>query len=107
MLAVEGDALVSYRVMIDASHDNSGKDPLRQPAVLADVAEQLRQGQTHILGVMLESHLREGRQELVDKATLTYGQSITDGCIGFESTSEVVESFADAARSVIALRATA
>jgi 3-deoxy-7-phosphoheptulonate synthase len=56
---------------------------------------------------MLESHLREGRQELVDKEKLNYGQSITDGCIGFESTCEVVEQFADAARSVIGLRATA
>ncbi|RYZ09684.1 MAG: 3-deoxy-7-phosphoheptulonate synthase [Myxococcales bacterium] len=100
-------AKVSPRVMIDASHDNSGKDPLRQPAVLADVGEQLRRGQEHILGVMLESHLREGRQELVDKNQLTYGQSVTDGCIGFESTCEVVESFAEAARSVITLRATA
>ncbi len=100
-------AKVNPGVMIDASHDNSGKDPLRQPAVLADVAEQLRQGQRHILGVMLESHLLEGRQELVDKSTLTYGQSITDGCIGFDSTSAVVESFADAVRAANALRATA
>lgn len=100
-------AKVSPKVMIDASHDNSGKDPLRQPAVIADVAEQLRQGQPHILGVMLESHLREGRQELVDKSLLTYGQSITDGCIGFDSTEDVVEGFAEAARSVIGLRATA
>lgn len=100
-------AKVSARVMIDASHDNSGKDPLRQPAVIADVAEQLSQGQEHILGVMLESHLREGRQELVDKAKLNYGQSITDGCIGFESTCDVLESFAEAVRSAGALRATA
>jgi 3-deoxy-7-phosphoheptulonate synthase len=100
-------AKVSARVMIDASHDNSSKDPLRQPAVIADVAEQLRQGQEHILGVMIESHLREGRQELVDKTKLTYGQSITDGCIAFESTCEVVEGFAEATRSVIGLRETA
>jgi 3-deoxy-7-phosphoheptulonate synthase len=100
-------ARVNPRVMIDASHDNSGKDPLRQPAVIADVAEQLGQGQEHILGVMLESHLREGRQELVDKAKLTYGQSITDGCIGFDATCEVVESFAEAVRAAGTLRATA
>jgi 3-deoxy-7-phosphoheptulonate synthase len=100
-------AKVSPRVMIDASHDNSGKDPLRQPAVLADVGAQLRSGEQHILGVMLESHLREGRQELVDKATLTYGQSITDGCIGFDATTEVLESFAHDVRAGNSQRATA
>jgi len=100
-------ALVNPGVMIDASHDNSGKDPFQQPAVLADVGAQLRAGQPHIIGVMLESHLHEGRQELVDKATLDYGQSITDGCIGFESTREVLETFADSVRSAASLRATA
>jgi 3-deoxy-7-phosphoheptulonate synthase len=100
-------ARVNAGVMIDASHDNSGKDPLRQPAVLADVGAQLRAGQEHILGVMLESHLHEGRQELVDKTTLSYGQSITDGCIGFDSTAEVLQSFADSVRAASSLRATA
>jgi 3-deoxy-7-phosphoheptulonate synthase len=98
---------VNPRVMIDASHDNSGKDPLRQPAVLADVAAQLRAGEQHILGVMLESHLCEGRQELLDKTTLTYGQSITDGCIGFDKTREVLQDFADSVRASASLRATA
>jgi 3-deoxy-7-phosphoheptulonate synthase len=74
---------------------------------MADVGAQLRAGESHILGVMLESHLREGRQELVDKATLTYGQSITDGCIGFEATAEVLESFAEDVRAGNNLRATA
>src|SRR4051812_25938546 len=100
-------AHVNPRVMVDASHDNSGKDPSRQPAVLADVGAQLRGGEQNILGVMLESHLREGRQELVDKATLTYGQSITDGCIGFDATAEVLESFAADVRAGNTLRATA
>jgi 3-deoxy-7-phosphoheptulonate synthase len=99
-------ARVTPGVLIDASHDNSGKDPLRQPAVLADVGAQLRAGEQHILGVMLESHLCEGRQELVDQATLTYGQSITDGCISFDKTREVLESFADSVRAS-SLRATA
>ena len=94
-------------VMIDASHDNSGKDPERQPAVLDDVGAQLRAGQRHIIGVMLESHLQAGRQELVDKSTLTYGQSITDGCIGFDATCDTVESFADSVRAASSLRATA
>jgi len=100
-------AKVNPGVIIDASHDNSGKDPERQPAVLSDVGEQLRAGQPHILGVMLESHLRAGRQELVDKSTLTYGQSITDGCIDFDRTCNAVESFADAVRRSSSLRATA
>jgi 3-deoxy-7-phosphoheptulonate synthase len=100
-------AQVSPRVMIDASHDNSGKDPMRQPAVLSDVGAQIRGGQQHILGVMLESHLHAGRQELVDKATLTYGQSITDGCIAFDSTCEVLEAFAADVRAGTSLRATA
>ena len=98
---------VNPRVMIDASHDNSQKDPLRQPLVLADVGRQLRSAGEHVLGVMLESHLREGRQELTDKATLLYGQSITDGCISFDTTRDVLEAFADSARSAISLRATA
>jgi 3-deoxy-7-phosphoheptulonate synthase len=100
-------ALVCPRVMIDASHDNSGKDPSRQPAVLAEVGAQIRGGDEHILGVMLESHLRAGRQELVDKSTLTYGQSITDGCIAFDTTCEVLESFAADVRHATTLRATA
>lgn len=92
---------VNPKVLIDASHDNSGKDPLRQPAVVADVGKQLRKGGASVLGVMLESHLREGRQELVDKERLTYGQSITDGCIGFESTCRVLEQLADDARAAL------
>ncbi len=100
-------AHVSPSVMIDASHDNSGKDPTRQPAVLADVGAQIRGGQSHILGVMLESHLIAGRQELVDKATLTYGQSITDGCIAFDDTTRALEAFAADVRAAASLRETA
>ncbi len=98
-------AKVQARVLIDASHDNSSKDPERQPMVLSDVGAQLRTGNDAILGVMLESHLRAGRQELRDVASLVYGQSITDGCIGFDTTCEVLEAFAQAlARSELALR---
>jgi 3-deoxy-7-phosphoheptulonate synthase len=100
-------ARVNSRVMIDASHDNSGKDPQRQPAVLSDVGAQIRSGEQRILGVMLESHLHAGRQELVDKTTLTYGQSITDGCIGFDATCEVLEAFAADVRAAASLKATA
>jgi 3-deoxy-7-phosphoheptulonate synthase len=92
-------ARVSSRVLIDASHDNSSKDPLRQPAVLADVGAQIRGGNPYVLGAMIESHLIEGRQELTDKASLRYGQSITDGCIGWESTCQVLEKLASDARA--------
>jgi 3-deoxy-7-phosphoheptulonate synthase len=98
---------VKTGVLVDCSHDNSAKDPARQPAVLADVGAQLRAGEQHILGVMLESHLRAGRQELVDKAQLAYGQSITDGCIAFDETIATLESFADSVRAANSLRATA
>ena len=100
-------ARVNPRVMIDASHDNSGKDPLQQPAVLAEVGAQIRVGGAHILGVMLESHLQAGRQDLLDKSTLVYGQSITDGCIGFDATCEVLEGLADDVRTRAGMRAIA
>jgi len=87
------------RVMIDLSHDNSGKDPDRQPVVAAAVAEQIARGQRGVVGVMLESFLVAGRQELDDGEPLVYGQSITDGCIGWETTVEVLDGLADAVRS--------
>jgi 3-deoxy-7-phosphoheptulonate synthase len=90
-------AQVNPRVMIDASHDNSGKDPERQPAVVAEVGAQLRV-EDHVLGVMLESHLVAGRQELVAGRALTYGQSITDACIDFATTAPLLERLALAAR---------
>src|SRR5690606_7028520 len=69
------------RIMIDASHANSGKNPENQPAVIADVARQVAAGDRHIMGAMVESNLVGGRQELTPGRALTYGQSITDGCI--------------------------
>jgi 3-deoxy-7-phosphoheptulonate synthase len=75
---------VNTRVLVDCSHANSGKDPLRQPAVLAEVLRQRRQGNRDLVGVMLESHVFEGAQAL--GSTLRYGVSITDGCLGWEAT---------------------
>jgi 3-deoxy-7-phosphoheptulonate synthase len=86
------------RVMIDLSHDNSGKDPERQPAVAADVASQLAAGNRAIVGTMLESFLVGGRQEPAPRAQLRYGQSITDGCLGWEATVELLDSLAAAVR---------
>src|SRR3954468_17684453 len=72
------------RLVIDCSHGNSGKDHLRQPSVADDVARQLEAGQRGISGVMLESFLVAGRQELGNP--LVYGQSVTDACMGWEPT---------------------
>jgi 3-deoxy-7-phosphoheptulonate synthase len=86
------------RLMIDASHANSGKQPDNQPRVVADIAEQLEAGESRIQGVMVESHLVAGRQDLVPGCGLVYGQSITDGCIGWDTTVQVLERLAKAVR---------
>ena len=83
-------------VMIDASHANSSKKPENQPLVLADVGAQLAAGDRRIIGVMIESNIVAGRQELEPGKPLTYGQSITDGCIGWDTTVEALENLADA-----------
>lgn len=84
------------RLMIDCSHANSGKDYSRQPAVADAVARQLAHGDMRIIGVMLESHLVEGSQEIVHGQAPVYGQSVTDSCLGWEQTEAVLESLADA-----------
>jgi 3-deoxy-7-phosphoheptulonate synthase len=86
------------RLMIDASHDNSGKDYRRQPAVARAIAEQVAAGETGIIGVMLESFLVDGRQDLTDRDHLTHGQSVTDSCLGWESTAPVLNELAAAVR---------
>jgi 3-deoxy-7-phosphoheptulonate synthase len=86
------------RVLIDCSHDNSGKDHEKQPLVLGEIARQLEQGSDRVLGVMLESHLVAGRQELAASGALTYGQSITDACLGFDATLEALYALAAANR---------
>jgi 3-deoxy-7-phosphoheptulonate synthase len=95
------------RVMIDTSHGNSGKDYRRQPLVARAIAEQVAAGERGIVGVMLESFLVDGRQELTDRARLTHGQSITDGCMGWETTVPVLRELAaavDARRGLLAAR---
>ena len=87
------------RVMVDCSHGNSNKDYRRQGEVAAQVAAQLRAGSGHVMGVMLESHLVAGSQKIPsDLSQLTYGQSITDACIDLATTSEVLETLAEAVR---------
>ena len=85
--------------MIDVSHDNSRKDFRRQPTVAHKVAAQVAGGAAGIVGVMLESFLVEGRQELGDKRALVYGQSITDGCMGWETTMLVLQELAEAVQA--------
>jgi len=91
-------ARLPRRVMIDLSHDNSGKQPERQAAVAADVGRQLAHGSEAIVGVMLESFLVAGRQDLRSGVELCYGQSITDGCVGWETTVEVLDGLARSVR---------
>jgi 3-deoxy-7-phosphoheptulonate synthase len=83
------------RLVIDCSHGNSGKDHRQQPPVADDVAGQIEAGQDGISGVMLESFLVEGRQNLGGE--LAYGQSVTDACMGWDSTVSVLERLAGAA----------
>jgi 3-deoxy-7-phosphoheptulonate synthase len=86
------DAGLPARLLVDCSHGNSAKDWRRQPAVAADLARQVAAGSTSIAGVMLESHLVEGRQDIVDgRRRLVHGQSVTDGCIGWDATVALVE----------------
>jgi 3-deoxy-7-phosphoheptulonate synthase len=90
---------LAARVMVDASHGNSAKDPSRQPLVLRAIAEQIAAGSTGIFGVMLESHLVGGRQDAIPGAALTYGQSITDACLSWDETVPVIEDLAAAVRA--------
>jgi 3-deoxy-7-phosphoheptulonate synthase len=85
------------RLMIDASHANSGKNPQNQPKVIEAVAAQVEAGGP-IIGVMVESHLVGGRQDLVPGARLTYGQSITDGCIDWDASVAILGRLAEAVR---------
>lgn len=94
-LTLLAQAGLPERLVIDCSHGNSNKDHLRQPLVADDVAQQLEAGQPGISGVMLESFLVPGRQNLGDN--LTYGQSVTDACMGWDTTVEVLERLATAA----------
>ena len=84
------------QVMIDVSHANSSKQYQRQIVVAQDVARQIADGERRIIGVMIESHLHEGRQELVAGQAPAYGVSITDACIGFEQTVPVLDGLAQA-----------
>jgi len=82
--------------MVDFSHANSSKNYERQMNVAEDIAGQLAGGESRIFGVMVESHLQPGRQDLVAGKELTYGQSITDACLGWEASEKLLRLLADA-----------
>ena len=98
-LSLLRDAGLAERLLIDASHDNSGKDHDRQPQVVTEIADQIAAGNRAIVGVMMESFLVAGRQDLDSDAPLVYGQSITDACMDWETTVLALDRLAAAARS--------
>ncbi len=89
---------LAARLMIDASHANSSKKPENQVPVCADIAAQVAAGSDRIIGVMVESNLVAGRQDLIPGKELVYGQSVTDGCIDWDSSLAVLENLAAAVR---------
>ncbi|PSB91870.1 3-deoxy-7-phosphoheptulonate synthase AroG [Candidatus Pandoraea novymonadis] len=90
---------LAQRVMVDASHANSQKNHENQIKVCANIAQQIAQGEERIIGVMVESHLTAGRQDLVLDKPLTYGQSITDACIDWESSVSLLDNLAKAVQA--------
>jgi 3-deoxy-7-phosphoheptulonate synthase len=89
---------IPARIMIDFSHGNSSKNPEKQAEVGVEVARQIAAGDERIVGVMLESHLKGGRQDLIPGKELIYGMSITDGCLGWEESRKVLDVIANAVR---------
>ena len=92
------DAGLAQRLMIDLSHSNAGKQAQKQVDVGHDVARQLAGGEDRIFGVMVESHLKAGRQDLLPGKPLVYGLSITDGCIGWDDSRKLLDTLAEAVR---------
>ena len=98
-LAALDKAGLPRRLMIDTSHGNSSKDYRRQPIVAQAIAEQVANGEEGIIGVLLESFIADGRQDLVDRESLVYGQSITDACMGWDMTVPVLRELAASVRA--------
>jgi 3-deoxy-7-phosphoheptulonate synthase len=87
------------QVMVDASHANSAKEPRRQIEVVRNIARQITDGEQRIIGVMMESHLNEGRQDLRPGEPLKPGVSITDACLGWDDTAALLTALAQAVRA--------
>ncbi len=95
-------AKVSTKIMIDTSHANSNKDPYLQPLVLKNITEQILDGNKSIVGIMVESHLKGGRQDIPENlCDLVYGQSVTDGCIDWETTEKALLDMHEALKDVL------
>ncbi|MGH3436365.1 MAG: 3-deoxy-7-phosphoheptulonate synthase [Sciscionella sp.] len=97
-MRVLAQAGLPSRLVVDASHGNSGKDHRRQPDVAGDLARRIADGERGVVGVMLESFLVAGRQDLIlgEPDRLSYGQSITDSCMSFDTTAQVLRELAAA-----------
>jgi 3-deoxy-7-phosphoheptulonate synthase len=100
--AILHKAGVSERVMVDCSHANAAKNYLRQMEVASELAQQIADGDQRVLGLMIESHLQAGKQELRPGEPLERGVSITDGCIGWDQTEQVLRRLAEASRRRLA-----
>ncbi|WP_337078009.1 3-deoxy-7-phosphoheptulonate synthase [Acinetobacter pittii] len=95
-------AKVSNKIMIDASHANSNKDPYLQPLVLKNITEQILDGNKSIVGIMVESHLKGGRQDIPENlCDLEYGKSVTDGCIDWETTEKTLLEMHETLKNVL------
>jgi 3-deoxy-7-phosphoheptulonate synthase len=97
--AILKKAGIESRMLIDCSHDNSGKSHLKQRGVIEEVCSQIEGGSAHVLGAMIESNLVAGRQDLREgqtRADLVYGQSITDACVDLATTAEMLDAMAEA-----------
>ncbi len=93
------EAGLAQRLMVDFSPANSSKDPQKQMDVGEDIARQVASGEERIFGIMVESHLKAGRQDLLPGKPLVYGQSITDGCINWEDSRALLDTLAGGVRS--------
>ncbi len=102
------DAGLPARIVIDCSHGNSNKDPSLQPLVLRDCIDQVANGNQSIIGLMLESNLQAGNQDIpADLSKLRYGVSVTDGCIDWATTESAIADAAGVLRPVMRVRKTA
>ncbi|MBL7249000.1 3-deoxy-7-phosphoheptulonate synthase [Alloalcanivorax sp. C16-2] len=96
---------VSTNIMVDCSHANSNKDPSLQPLVMENIGNQILEGNTSIVGLMVESHLKQGNQKIpANLDDLEYGVSVTDGCIGWDTTEQAVRDLADKVRDTLPRR---
>ena len=92
-------------MVVDCSHANSWKKPEYQPLVMKDVAHQIREGNDSVVGMMIESNLVAGNQPIpADLSQLKYGCSVTDACVGWETTEEMIRNTDEMLREVIGKR---